>query len=350
MDSGERDLLSVRDLRVAFQVGGQAGLAVAGVTFAVRRGESVGLVGESGSGKSVTAMSIVGLLPKTATVTGSVEFDGVDLLSLAPRALREYRWKRIGMILQDPLAVLNPVFTIGRQLAEPLRIRRGLRGEQLRSRCIELLRLMDIRSAEERLKSFPHQLSGGMQQRVVGAIALAGEPDLLIADEPTTALDATIEASYLRLLRNIRESTGLSLLFISHDLSLVSSLCDRVIVMYAGAIVEDGPAREVLSTPSHPYTRALLEAIPSLQRRHERLPVVPGIAPSIFASRTGCPFRTRCSRYIQLDRPTVCAESMPVMQPSQAGHGSACHFPLLTNTGDYTDDHREHRITPNVGE
>ena len=248
-------VLSVRDLQVHFFTKQGTGKAVDGASFDLRRGETLGLVGESGCGKTVTALSIIGLHPAPAAriVGGQALFRGEDLLLKSPTELRDYRGKRIAMILQDPMSALNPVFNIDNQLSEPLRLHQNLRGGSLKRRAIELLRLLRIAAPEERLKNYPHQFSGGMRQRLVGAIALSCEPEMLIADEPTTSLDATVEAAYTALLKDIQRERRLAILYITHDFGVVARMCDRVAVMYAGRVVETAPTWELLDHPAHPY-------------------------------------------------------------------------------------------------
>ncbi len=294
--NGRRVVLQVRDLRTYFFTKRGVGKAVDGVGFDLRKGETLGLVGESGSGKSVTALSIVGLHPAPAArvVSGEVLFEGEDLLKKSPRELRRYRGRRAAMILQDPMSALNPVFTIKDQIAEPLRLHQGLRGRSLTERVIELLRLLRIPAPERRLASYPHQFSGGMRQRVVGAIALSCSPQVLIADEPTTSLDVTVQASFLALLKDIQRRTDLSILFITHDFGVVAKMCDRVAVMYAGKIVETAPTWELFDRPAHPYTEALLGSVPDVRLGAKRLVSIEGSPPSIYALRPGCPFAPRC--------------------------------------------------------
>jgi oligopeptide/dipeptide ABC transporter ATP-binding protein len=289
-------VLDVRDLRTYLYTQRGVGKAVDGVSFELRPGETLGLVGESGCGKSMTALSILGLHPRPAAriVGGQVMFHGEDLLEKSRRQLRRYRGKRIALILQDPMTALNPVFTVKAQLAEPLRIHQRLRGRRLLARAIELLKLLRIPAAEQRLHSYPHQLSGGMRQRVVGAIALSCGPEVIIADEPTTALDVTVQAAYLALLKEIQRDTGVAILFITHDFGIVAKMCDRVAVMYAGRIVETAPTWELFDRPAHPYTEALLRSVPDVQRNPTRLASIEGQPPTIFGLPPGCSFAARC--------------------------------------------------------
>ena len=268
--------------------------AVDGVSFSLGEGETLGLVGESGSGKTTTCLSIVGLLPRAARIVGGrVTFEGEDLTRKSQRELRRVRGRRIAVILQDPMASLNPLFTIFRQVAEPAFFHQRLRGRTLRGRVTDLLRAVRIPSPEWRMRDYPHQMSGGMRQRIVGAIALAGGPRLVIADEPTTNLDVTIQAQYLDLLKDIQRETGVALIFVTHNLGIVAKMCDRVAVMYAGKIVEQAPVRALFDAPRHPYTRALLGAVPKLGSK-EPLYAIAGQPPNLASLPGGCAFHPRC--------------------------------------------------------
>ena len=268
--------------------------AVDGVDFTLRAGETLGLVGESGSGKTTTCLSIVGLLPRAARIVGGrVVFEGEDLTRKSQRELRRVRGRRIAVILQDPMASLNPLFTIYRQVAEPAFFHQHLRGRRLRERVQGLLRAVRIPSPEWRMREYPHQMSGGMRQRIVGAIALSGGPRLVIADEPTTNLDVTIQAQYLDLLKDIQRETGVALIFVTHNLGIVAKMCDRVAVMYAGKIVEQAPVRELFDSPKHPYTRALLGSMPRLGSK-EPLYSIRGQPPNLANLPAGCAFHPRC--------------------------------------------------------
>jgi len=267
---------------------------VDGVSFTLREGETLGLVGESGSGKTTTCLSIVGLLPRAGRIVGGrVLFEGEDLTRMSQRELRRIRGRRIAVILQDPMASLNPLFTIFRQVAEPAFFHQHLRGRTLRERVQGLLRAVRIPSPEWRMRDYPHQMSGGMRQRIVGAIALAGGPRLVIADEPTTNLDVTIQAQYLDLLKDIQRETGVALIFVTHNLGIVAKMCDRVAVMYAGKIVEQAPVRELFDDPKHPYTRALLGSMPKLGNK-EPLYSIRGQPPNLATLPAGCAFHPRC--------------------------------------------------------
>ncbi|MCR9254664.1 MAG: ABC transporter ATP-binding protein [Alphaproteobacteria bacterium] len=293
----DRSLLQVKDLRTVFATRENDVHAVNGVSFHVREGELLGIVGESGSGKSVTMMSLLKLIPMPPAriVSGEVIFDGRDLLKLKPNELRDVRGGQIGFIFQDPMTSLNPVFTVGFQLIEPLQTHLGLSKKEARARAAELLELVGIPSAKDRLDDYPHQFSGGMRQRVMIAIALACDPKMLIADEPTTALDVTIQAQILEIVRKLRQELGMAMIWITHDLGVVAGIADRVMVMYGGLIVEHAPVKRLYGAPKHPYTKALLETLPSLEdQRSERLVTIGGQPPSLDAEPTSCPFAPRC--------------------------------------------------------
>ena len=272
--------------------------AVDGVDFYVDRGETFGLVGESGCGKSMTCLSILRLVPQPAgrIVEGEILLEGDDLLKKSEEEMREIRGSRVSMILQDPMTSLNPVFTIGNQVMESLKIHLGLKGRPLWEKARRMLEIVRIASPEVRLMNWPHQLSGGMRQRVVGAISLSCEPKLLIADEPTTSLDATIQMQYLRLLREIQEDTGLTLVFITHDLGIVARMCKRAAVMYAGRIVETATVRDLFNHPAHPYTQALLRSVPKVEENVARLTSIEGQPPPLHKLPQHCIFAPRCSR------------------------------------------------------
>lgn len=289
-------ILQVRGLKTHLYTKRGVGKPVDGVSLDLRRGETLGLVGESGSGKSLTGLSIMGLHPKPAAriVAGQVLFRGEDLLEKSPKEMRRYRGNHIAMVFQDPMTALNPVFTVGDQLMEPLRLHKRLSGKELRSCACDLLTLLRIPTPERRLWDYPHQFSGGMRQRAVSAISLSCHPEVLIADEPTTSLDVTIQASYLALLRDIQLQTNLAILFITHDFGIVAKLCDRVAVMYAGKLVETAPTEKLLGNPAHPYTKALLDSVPDLRRESERLASIDGRPPSVYNGPPGCAFAPRC--------------------------------------------------------
>lgn len=319
--SAQGALLRVQDLRASYvTLGGQRVVrAVDGVSFSIDRGESLGIVGESGSGKTTTCLSIVGLLPGGARVdSGSVQFDGEELTGLSGGELNAVRGKRIAMILQDPMASLNPLLTVQDQVAEPAYYHRGQRGLTLKDHVLSLLRDVRIPSPEVRMTEFPHQMSGGMRQRVVGAIALSAGPELIIADEPTTNLDVTIQAQYLSLLKDLQVRTGVALLFVTHNLGIVARMCDRVAVMYAGRIVEQGLVRELFHSPRHPYTQALLNSIPKLGSK-EPLYAIPGQPPDLAELPGGCAFHPRCP--YAWDR---CRAEEPSESLASANHLARC--------------------------
>jgi len=308
-------LLSVRDLSVAFG----RNTVVEGVSFDLAPGEILGVVGESGSGKSVTALSIMRLIPSPGRVTGRIDFAGQDLMALPEPRMREIRGRDIAMIFQEPMTSLNPVFTCGDQVMEALVHHRGLDRAGARAEALKLLKLVEIPSAERRLDDYPHQLSGGMRQRVMIAMALACRPKLLLADEPTTALDATIQAQILDLLRGLQRELGMAVVLITHDLGVVSEVAHRVLVMYAGRVVETSPAAEVFARPLHPYTEGLLASIPRLEGPIERLDAIPGQVPTPDAMPAGCRFAPRC-RYAE----PACAASPPPLAPRGEGRAAAC--------------------------
>jgi len=290
-------LLQVTELETHYVTFGGARVvkAVNRVSFAVNEGETLGIVGESGCGKSTTCQSIVGLLPAAARIVGgSIAFMGEELTGKRPREMRRIRGAQIGMILQDPMAALNPLFSIYRQVAEPAYYHRAMRGRSLRERVRELLNAVRIPSPAMRMREYPHQMSGGMRQRIVGAIALAGGPKLIIADEPTTNLDVTIQAQYLDLLKDLQEQTGIAIIFVTHNLGIVARMSERLVVMYAGKIVEAGTVRQLFDAPQHPYTKALLGSMPKLGSK-EPLFAIPGQPPDLATLPSGCPFHPRCA-------------------------------------------------------
>jgi oligopeptide/dipeptide ABC transporter ATP-binding protein len=290
-------LLEVKQLQTYFfsAQGTRVVKAVDGVSFTLNEGETLGVVGESGSGKTVTSMSLLRLLPPAARIVGGeIWFQGENLVTKSEREMRQLRGSQLTMILQDPMMSLNPLFTIGEQIAEPLRIHRHMRGARLRERIKELLRGVRIPSPEVRLREYPHQMSGGMRQRIVGAIGISCEPKLLIADEPTTSLDVTIQAQYLNLLKDIQQRSHLAMIFITHNIGIVAKMCDNVGVMYAGKLVERAPVRTIFNQPAHPYTEALLHAVPKLTDRSKRLWSIEGQPPDLTNPPTGCPFNPRC--------------------------------------------------------
>jgi oligopeptide/dipeptide ABC transporter ATP-binding protein len=315
-------LLEVRDLEIVFPVGGKELAVVRGVSFDVGRGEIVGLVGESGSGKSLSALALLGLIPPPGRIRrGSIRLAGRELVGLGEAALRPVRGGRIGLVFQEPSAALNPVLTVGTQIVEAIRAHRPMPRREARRRAEELLARLAVPDPRRRLAEYPHQLSGGQRQRVLVAIALAAGPDLLVADEPTTALDVTLQAQVLDLFRDLRRDLGLGLLLITHDLAVVAGTCDRVAVMYAGQIVECGPTAELFAAPAHPYTRGLLASLPEIGSPAPRgeLPAIPGQVPSAGDLPPGCPFHPRCEA-----RLADCATSEPEWIDHGAGRGARC--------------------------
>ncbi|WP_417207702.1 ABC transporter ATP-binding protein [Antarctobacter sp.] len=324
----EPPVLRVEGLTIQLGTRRGKGIAVDGVGFDLKKGRTLGLIGESGSGKSLTAMALLDLLQKNVLrITGGrIEYDGKDLVQLDAEARRAYRGRHISMVLQDPLAALNPVLTVRDQLFEALRLHHGLKGAALRARAVELLRLMRIPSPDARLEAYPHEMSGGMRQRVVGAIALAGDPAVLVADEPTTALDVTVQAAYLELLKKIQAERGMAILFITHDFAVVGEICDEVAVMYAGRIVEKGTTAEVFGDARHPYTKALLKAVPDITEKPRALASIPGTPPSVFAMPPGCRFHPRCWLHKAMGCPSRCREEAPADHATGPGRTAACHF------------------------
>jgi len=314
-------LLAVEDLRTHFFTRRGVTRAVDGVSFTLRAGETLALVGESGSGKSVTCLSLVRLVPEPAgrIVGGRVLLDGEDLLAKSAAQMRRVRGKQIAMVLQDPMTSLNPALTIGTQVGEVLRLHQGLRGRALIERAMEALTRLRIPGAATRLHHYQHQLSGGMRQRVSGAIAMACAPRLLIADEPTTSLDVTIQAQYLDLLKEVQRSTGVAVILVTHDFGIVAANADRVAVMYAGRIVEIGRTLEVFDRPAHPYTRALLRCLPDVDRRRERLVEIGGQPPDLARLPPGCPFAPRCP-----ERQPRCESEYPPAVSLDDGHVAHC--------------------------
>ncbi|HEX9859374.1 MAG TPA: ABC transporter ATP-binding protein [Paracoccaceae bacterium] len=329
MPDGAQPVLDVRGLKTVFRTRGGEVHAVNSVSFHLMPGELLGVVGESGSGKSVTMMSLIGLLPSPPADVraGEVRLGGVDLLKATPDELRAVRGARIGFVFQDPMTSLNPVFTVGNQIMEPLRKHMGMNKRQAENRAVELLELVGIPDARARLKAYPHQFSGGMRQRVMIAIALACDPEVLIADEPTTALDVTIQAQILELVRGLRQKLGMAIVWITHDLGVIAGIADRVMVMYGGQVVEQAPVKELFANPRHPYTRALLKTIPKVSGvRESRLQVINGQPPILAEAPDACPFRDRCPhRFARCDHenpPRRAVDAMPV----GLGHDVACHW------------------------
>jgi peptide/nickel transport system ATP-binding protein len=305
-------LLEVRNLRVEFSTRQGSLVALDGVSFTLEPGEVLGVVGESGAGKSLTGAAIIGLLdPPGHIAGGEIRFNGDRIDALAPEAMRRLRGKHIAAIFQDPLTSLNPLFTVGHQLVETIRIHLELNPRDARQRAIELLRDTGIPSPEQRLDQYPHQFSGGMRQRVVIALALAGEPQLLVADEPTTALDVSVQAQVIALLRRVVREKGTAIVLVTHDMGVISEICDRVAVMYAGRVIEIGPVEQVIHSPGHPYTAGLMGAIPGLADERERLLQIDGAMPRLNAIPAGCAFNPRCPRVF--DR---CRVERPGLMPA----------------------------------
>jgi len=314
-------LLSVQDLKVYFRGRDKTARAVDGVSFDIRSGETVCLVGESGCGKTVSALTILGLIPTPPgeIVAGKIIFKGKNLLDLDEADMQKIRGKHIAMVFQEPLTSLNPVFTIGDQIGEAIMIHEQVEPGELRKRCIQLLKDTGIPSPEQRLKDYPHQLSGGQRQRVMIAMALACNPDLIIADEPTTALDVTVQAQILNLMKFIQQKSSMSILYITHDLGVVANIADRVYVMYAGVIAEQGNTSQIFRTPRHPYTQGLLASLPVRSKRGKRLHSIPGAVPNPAYKPPGCPFHPRCSFAVE-----TCSTQFPEMCNHGDGHLSRC--------------------------
>jgi oligopeptide/dipeptide ABC transporter ATP-binding protein len=326
-------LLTIENLRVAFPHRAGTTDVVRGVNLEVQPGETVGLVGESGSGKSLTCRSIIRLMPPRAQLSASVHFDSHDVMIMNARELREHRAHNVGMVFQDPFSCFNPTKRIGEQVAETLRVNAGMNKAAARSRAIELLASVEIDRPEQRYRAYPHELSGGMRQRVMIAIAISTGPRLLIADEPTTALDVTTQAQILTLIEQRRRDLNMAVLLVSHDFGVIAQSCQRVAVMYGGYVVEAGPVDEICARPQHPYTRALLESIPSLESagRHIRRAGIPGQPPTPGDMGPGCPFASRCA----FARPE-CAGVDMALEDVGEGHTTACPFVRLAGVGSNT--------------
>lgn len=328
------DLLSVSDLRTHFYTDDGVVKAVEGVSFDVRRGETLGIVGESGCGKSVTALSIMRLIPDPPgrIVDGRITFEDRDLMQISKNEMRHIRGNKISMIFQEPMTSLNPVFTIGFQIAEALKLHQGLSRKDAFDKAVEMLKIVGISSPERRIKEYPHQMSGGMRQRIMIAMALSCNPGVLIADEPTTALDVTIQAQILDLMDTLKEEFGAAIILITHDLGVIAEMAQNVIVMYTGKIVESGDVNTIFEDPLHPYTRGLLGSIPSEEIiiNKRKLNEIPGIVPSLTELPTGCPFHPRCKEAME-----ICMQEPPWLFELQEGHGLACWlYP--------PDDHPQH--------
>ena len=314
-------LFEVRDLRVAFGRHGHFHEAVRGVSLTVAPGEVLGIVGESGSGKSVAMLAALGLQPEGARVTGSVRFKGQELIGMSRRGLKQLRGSRVAMIFQDPLSSLNPVMTVGAQIAEAVWLHNsGISNRAAMKRAVELLELVAIPQPDRRVTQYPHEFSGGMRQRVMIAMAVANDPDLLIADEPTTALDVTVQAQIMQVLADLQQRLRLGLVLITHDLGVLAGHADRVAVIYAGQVVEQAPVDALFAAPGHPYTRGLIASIPNMAVEKERLFSIDGTPPSLGQLPAGCPFNPRCTQARD-----ICRSAVPPVR-GEASHTAACHF------------------------
>jgi oligopeptide/dipeptide ABC transporter ATP-binding protein len=321
-------LLDVRDLQVELRAGHGVVHAVRGASFAVAPGEALGLVGESGSGKTMALRSIVGLLPRVGSVTGgTIALDGEDITHPSDRRARDLRGRAISMVFQEPMTALNPVMRVGDQIAEMPRLRFGRSRAQAADRALELMRLVGIPDPERRARAYPHELSGGLRQRVMIAIALSGDPHVILCDEPTTALDVTIQDQILKLLSGLREQLGVAIVFVSHDLAVIAQTCRRVAVMYGGMVVETGTVESVFRNPRHPYTLSLLRSVPDYDLVRERLATIPGTPPDLAAPPSGCPFHPRCP-FAQED----CKAGEFPLRPLSADRATACIHPEACET------------------
>ena len=313
-------LLQVKNLSTSFNVDSGEVRAVNGISFNLDKGKVLGIVGESGSGKSVTAYSIMRILVEPGRITGGqILFNGEDIVQFSKKQMREFRGKRISIIFQDPMTSLNPVYTIGNQLREAILLHTDRNREQANARALEMLQLVGVNDPEKRLKQYPHELSGGMRQRVMIAMALACEPDILIADEPTTALDVTIQAQILELMQSLQKKLGMAIIMITHDLGVIASMCDEIIVMYAGRVCERGTADEIFYNPRHEYTKGLLRSIPRLGTRHEKLIPIAGSPVDLTNMPRGCAFASRCDRAMK-----ICLEQLPDELPINDEHLASC--------------------------
>jgi oligopeptide/dipeptide ABC transporter ATP-binding protein len=313
------DLLRVEDLAVAFSTDRGVLPAVAGISYRIPKGKTLGVVGESGCGKSMTALALLGLTPSNGRVSGQIHFDGQELNGLDTEGWSRVRGKRIAMIFQEPMTALNPVTPIGVQIGEALVLHEGLSADAAFDRAIDLLQEVGIPDPAERARAYPHQLSGGMRQRAMIAMALACRPELLIADEPTTALDVTIQAQILELMLELQDQIGMAIQFISHNLGVISEIADEIVVMYAGRIVERASAVDLFAAPRHPYTRGLIATLPQIGRRVERLPIIKGMVPDLTRAVAGCAFADRCPLAI-----ADCRQQIPALLPIAPGHDVAC--------------------------
>jgi oligopeptide transport system ATP-binding protein len=321
-------VLAVNNLETRFETHDGTVYAVNGVSFTLDEGETLGIVGESGCGKSVTMLSMLDLIPKPPgkIAGGEALFLGQDLLKLSSEEMRQVRGAQISMIFQDPMTSLNPVLTIGRQISEALELHLSMNSSQAKQRTIELMQLVNIPEAAKRINDYPHQFSGGMRQRVMIAMALSCNPELLIADEPTTALDVTIQAQIIDLVRRLQRELGMAVIWITHDLGVVAGLCERVNVMYAGFIIETAAVRDLYASPQHPYTKGLLSSIPRLDAKHKsKLTPIEGLPPDLIDLPPGCPFAARCS-YVQ----DICRAERPLLRSVDSGHETACWVDMET--------------------
>ncbi|MEP6760982.1 MAG: ABC transporter ATP-binding protein [Sporichthyaceae bacterium] len=316
-------LLDVVDLHVEFRTREGVAKAVNGVSYTLNAGETLAVLGESGSGKSVTAQAIMGILdtPPGYVTKGEVRFQGADLLAMPEDARRSYRGEHLAMIFQDSLSALNPVFTVGYQISEMFRVHRGMSRSDGTKKAIELMDMVRIPGARERVRDFPHHFSGGMRQRIMIAIALALDPEVLIADEPTTALDVTVQAQVMTLLRDLQRERSMGMILITHDLGVVADVADKIAVMYAGEIVERAPVYDIYAKPAHPYTEGLLASIPRVDMKGQELYAIKGLPPNLLRIPRGCPFHPRCT-YAK----DICREQDPPLFPVAEGRDSACHF------------------------
>jgi oligopeptide/dipeptide ABC transporter ATP-binding protein len=329
----DRPVLEVKNLRTAFRTENGELTAVDDVSFSVQAGQTLGIVGESGCGKSVTSLSIMGLIPNPPgrIVSGEINYKGQNLVKMSSSELRKIRGNDISMIFQEPMTSLNPVFTIGNQIMEAVMLHQKLSKKEAKLKAIEMLRLVGIPAPERRVDDYPHQLSGGMRQRVMIAMALSCNPSVLIADEPTTALDVTIQAQILELIKGLREKLNMAVVLITHDLGVVAETCNNVVVMYAGRVVEEGTAEEIFLRPAHPYTRGLLNSIPSHDgtKKSGRLETIPGLVPNLLYLPKGCRFQDRCRRRAELGNPEKCVTADPSLDEfREGGHRAACYFPF----------------------